>query len=186
LTVAFDATALLLLLSTNVGVPKGADGQPIQYARERVDGFVSTLEDAGTRILIPTPALSEALVRVDPRLARLYLEKISRSSAFQVADFDERAAIEVAIMTKQAADAGDKRDGGEGPWAKIKYDRQIVAIARVNRATTILSDDHNLQKFGRLLRMHVIGVGDLPIPSEAGQLSMMEQFEALPGPAPQV
>lgn len=186
MTVAFDATALLLLLSSNVGVPKDANGQPIQYARERVDGLVAELEDAGTRILIPTPALSEALVRVGPRLMQVYLEKMSRSSAFQVADFDERAAIEVAIMTKQAIDAGDKRSGAEGPWSKIKYDRQIVAISRVNRATTILSDDQNLQKFGRMLRMNVIGLGDLPIPSQAGQLSMIEQFEALPGPAPQV
>jgi hypothetical protein len=58
----------------------------------------------------------------------------------------------------------------------------LIVPSRVNRATTILSDDHNLQKFGRLLRMNVIGLGDLPIPSQAGQLSMMEQFDALPAP----
>ena len=75
-----------------------------------------------------------------------------------------------------------RRGGAEGPWAKIKYDRQIVAISRVNRASAILSDDGNVQKFGRLLNMNVIGLGDLPIPSKAGQLSMMEQFEALSGP----
>ncbi|APT35020.1 hypothetical protein MCBMB27_05729 (plasmid) [Methylobacterium phyllosphaerae] len=184
MTVAFDATALLLLVSRNVGVPTDSDGHVIDYARERVDGLIEQIEDSKTKILVPTPALSEALVRVGPGLMKVYTDLLSRSSSFRVAAFDERAALEVAVMTKQAIDAGNKRGGGEGLWSKIKYDRQIVAIARVNRASAILSDDRNVQKFGRMLNMNVIGLGDLPIPSKAGQLSMMEQFEAVTGPPP--
>ena len=36
---------------------------------------------------------------------------------------------------------GNKKDGSGEPWAKIKYDRQIVAIAKVIGASAIYSDD---------------------------------------------
>jgi hypothetical protein len=44
-------------------------------------------------------------------------------------------------MTRAAVDAGDKRVGSDATWAKVKFDRQIVAIAQVRRATAIYSDD---------------------------------------------
>jgi predicted nucleic acid-binding protein len=64
-----------------------------------------------------------------------------------VVPFDTRAAIELAVMTRNAIDQGDKRGGVDAPWNKVKFDRQIVAIAKVAGATTIYSDDLQLRTF---------------------------------------
>jgi hypothetical protein len=52
---------------------------------------------------------------------------------FYVVPFDTLAAIELAVMTRNALAAGDKRAGSKESWAKVKFDRQIAAIARVTR-----------------------------------------------------
>jgi hypothetical protein len=85
--------------------------------------------------------------------------------------FDLRAAVEVAAMTRAALDSGDKRAGLSGEWAKIKYDRQIVAIAKVEQAAAIYSDDTNLRQIGSELNITVIGTWELPLPPEDPQHS---------------
>ncbi len=170
--VAFDATTLLLLLSPNVPPPRDpTTNQPVQFAKERIDSLVAHLEKEKTKIIIPTPALSEILVRAG-RAGPEYLEKISTSAAFKVVPFDIRAAVEVAAMTQQAIQQGDKRSGIEAPWAKIKYDRQIVAIAKVEQASVIYSDDDDVCKLAQAEKMKVVRISELPIPPDAAQRTL--------------
>lgn len=61
--VVFDATVLLLLLRPNSGRPVDASGAPIAHVQERIVHLLQHLEKAKTQIVIPTPALSEVLVR---------------------------------------------------------------------------------------------------------------------------
>lgn len=171
----FDATTLLVLLAPNVSTVTDSNGAQITYARERVDGLVAEIAKAKAKIVIPTPALSEALVRAGEKAGAQYLARIRKSKHFRIADFDERAAVEVALMTRSAIDAGDKRDGSTETWAKIKYDRQIVAIAKVNGANVIYTDDENLRKFALRRGLRVVGIADLPIPDEAAQTDWVEQ-----------
>ena len=175
--ILFDATTLLVMLSPETAVPKDLSGKVIPYARERLDGLVVELEQRRTKIIIPTPALSEALVRAGPATGALYLNRIKRSAAFRIEPFDERAALEVAAMARGAIDRGDKKDGGTGTWAKIKYDRQIVAIAKVNRVSAIYSDDENVQTFGKAQGLMVLSIGDLPIPDTVAQMSLLTHLE---------
>ena len=53
--------------------------------------------------------------------------------------------------------------------AKIKFDRQIVAIAKVQQATAIYSDDNQLIMFAEANAIACIRVADLPIPESARQ-----------------
>ena len=78
-------------------------------------------------------------------------------------------------MTKAAIDRGDKKDGSDATWAKVKYDRQIVAIAKVNSASAIYSDDINLTSFARRNGLRVISVVDLNVPDEASQMDWVNQ-----------
>jgi hypothetical protein len=175
--VVFDAATLLLLLRPDAGRPLDpATGTPVERVEERMAYLVQRLEKARSKILIPTPALSEVLVRAGAAGPET-LERIQRSAAFRIVPFDTLAAVEVAAMTRRALDAGDKRAGGSGVWAKIKYDRQIVAIAKVERASAIYSDDENVRRYGRDLALPVIGVADLELPPEAAQVEL-----ALPPP----
>ena len=62
-----------------------------------------------------------------------------------------------------------KRDGNDGTWAKIKYDRRIVAIAKVEGAHTIYSDDMGVHRLARRVGITVIRIADLPLPPEDPQ-----------------
>jgi hypothetical protein len=172
--VVFDATMLLILLAPDASVPLDSEGVAISYPKERIDGLVSDLAKSKTKILIPTPALSEALVRAGSVAAAQYLAKIRKSAHFAIEPFDEKAAIEVALMTKHAIDNGDKKAGSKESWIKVKYDRQIAAIAKVNGTTTIYTDDGGLSKFARANGLRAIGLGELNIPDKSAQIDWVD------------
>lgn len=170
--VVFDSTLLLPMLWPEVPAPVDPlTKNPVENLRERVDFLIQRLEKNRTKIIIPTPALSEILVRAG-RAGPQYLAQINSTAVFRTAPFDERAAVEVAAMTRSALDGGDKRGGAEGTWAKVKYDRQIVAIAKVQGATTIYSDDIGVQRLGNGIGLTVVRLFELPLPPEDPQTSL--------------
>jgi hypothetical protein len=73
-----------------------------------------------------------------------YLAELTTSDVFDIQPFDERAAIESAALFIKAKDAGNKKAGAKGDWQTIKVDWQIVAIAKVNRADIVYSNDGDL------------------------------------------
>ena len=58
----------------------------------------------------------------------------------------------------------DKKGGSKGTWAKVKFDRQIIAIAKVREVSVIYSNDDDIRSFARKEGMKVISVWDLPDP----------------------
>lgn len=161
--VLFDATMLSLLFHPGAKAPTDADGKPISRARERVEYLVETLEKSKTKIIIPTPALAELLVLAGDAGPK-YLEQIEDKAFFKVSDFDKRAAIEVSLQIREAMGSGNKKGGSVSTWAKVKFDRQIIAIAKVESITTIYSDDKDLVKYAKAQEIEVKGINDLPIP----------------------
>jgi hypothetical protein len=177
--VVFDAATLTLLLWERADPPLDpATGQAISQAKERVELLVQTLHKKGTKILIPTPVLSEVLVQSGPAGLR-YVEVLQKTAVFRLEPFDTRAAIELAEMTREALDAGDKKSGVEAPWQLIKLDRQIVAIARVAGASTLYTDDEKLSKFALKAKLNVTGLHELPAPASAAQTDLLAAFEAM-------
>jgi hypothetical protein len=63
----------------------------------------------------------------------------------------------------------ERRETIAAPWAKIRFDRQIVAIAKVHEATAIYSDDEDLITFAEQQGIPCVRVRDLPIPESARQ-----------------
>ncbi|MFZ3326068.1 MAG: hypothetical protein WA231_09320 [Methylocella sp.] len=59
---------------------------------------------------------------------------------------------------------------------KIKYDQQIVAIAKVWGATTIYSDDEDIKVLA--VKIDVIGLSalPLPLPPEKAQLDLQRRL----------
>jgi hypothetical protein len=70
---------------------------------------------------------------------------------------------------------GNKRGASDATWAKVKYDRQIVAIAKVHSATTIYSDDGDIETLGKRAKINVVGLAALPLPPQKAQLDWLEQ-----------
>jgi predicted nucleic acid-binding protein len=92
-------------------------GQPVDRFHDRIDHLLVQLEEDRTKIIIPTPALSEILVRAGTAGPE-YLARINSEAVFRIVPFDEGAAVEVAGMTRSAVDSGVKRGGVEGNWTR--------------------------------------------------------------------
>ena len=75
-------------------------------------------------------------------------------------------------MTRTALESGKKRGNSSATWAKVKYDRQIVAIAKVCGATTIYSDDGDIKSLAKSAKINVVGIADITLPPEKAQLAL--------------
>ena len=162
--VVFDANFLIYFIDPKI---KGGVGN-----NPRIDHLVETIQKTGDRIIVPMPALSELLVKAGDAGPK-YLEIVARSKFFRVAEFGERAAVEAAALTREAIANGNKRGATpDAEWAKVKFDRQIVAIARVVGAKTIYTNDGQLATQARAASLEAIMSDDLPDPPGPPQIEM--------------
>jgi hypothetical protein len=150
-------------------------------ANERVANLVNEITQSNERIILPTPVLSEILVRAGAAGPR-YLQEVTKSIRFKVAPFDTRAAIEVAAMLRKAFGKKDKKDGSRGTWAKVNFDRQIVAISKVEGSHTIYSDDTDLGKFARKAGLKVVTLRELDVPPSKTPLFDVLEEPGVPSP----
>ena len=165
----FDATTLLLFLEPDARAPLDpATNEPVTDAKARIDHLIEALEKRRETIVIPTPALSEVLVHAD-EAGPEYLEILNTTRCFRIEPFDQRAAVELATMTREALREGDLRAGTQATRAKLKFDRQIIAIARTQSQTTIYSDDGDISTLAEPLGLKVVPVHALSVPPEDAQ-----------------
>ena len=165
----FDATALLYFLEPDANAPVDpATARPVTDAKARIDFLIERLDARRETIVIPTPALSEVLVHAGDA-GPPYLEIMNGTRCFRIEAFDQRAAVELAAMTRDAIAAGDLRAGTDTTRAKLKFDRQILAIARTQGQKTIYSDDGDIAKLGGALDLEVVPLHALPAGPDQAQ-----------------
>lgn len=161
--IVLDTTALSLLFVPNA-TSNTKEGKPIKHAKERMEFLVERLSQEDGQIIIPTPCLAEICVKLDPLRIDELLKRLKSSPWFRVESFDAAAAVELGLRTAKAIAEGDKREGLQADHTKVKFDRQIVAIAMVNGAEQIISDDGDIVAICQRWKMPVSSVGDLPLP----------------------
>lgn len=158
--VVFDASVLIDLLHPRTPSDRQA----------KLEQLLADLQRKKTKVVIPTPALSEFLARAgkarDP-----YYSKLTSLAVFKIIAFDNRAALECALLLDAAKTSGDKRAQAK-TWAKAKFDWQIVAIAKVANARTIYSDDDDIARIGQRYGLAVLKTDDLPLPDSARQMGL--------------
>ncbi|MFJ1259722.1 hypothetical protein [Cupriavidus sp. CuC1] len=162
--VVFDAGILIALLT-----PRSTE----EAKKERLEYLVRSLRQSKTKIIIPTPALAELLVHAPD-----FADEFSHSAGFEVVSFDQKAALECSLSVRAALRSGNKRGKQKSAaWSKVKFDHQIVAIARSRVAACIYSDDKGLLNFARSNGLMAISADDLPDdPAKAqGTLDLAEQ-----------
>jgi predicted nucleic acid-binding protein len=165
--VATDANfVVIMLLEDGASVPVHPDTKkPVTRVKDRVEHWIQTLEKDGEKVLIPTPALSEILTLAgDPETASNILSDLSGQWVFEVGPFDQVSAVEAAIQTIHAMNAGNKRGKSLATWAKVKFDRQIVAIAKTKGVTAVYSNDSDIHRSCKQENIPCFGVWDLPDP----------------------
>lgn len=154
--VVFDTSFLVPLLDPRVkGVGK---------VDAKLTHLIGTLDKQKDVVIVPTPALSEVLIGAGDA-APQYLDILGKTPRFRIAPFGPRAAVEAAERHRQAIRNNDKKEGAES-WTKVKFDRQIVAIAKVEGAERIYSNDGDIARYGKAEGLEVIRLQDLPDPPE--------------------
>jgi hypothetical protein len=185
--IVVDTNVLSLFLYPNASVPDDfRTKQPIPHAKERVKVLVADIEQQGEIVIIPAPALAEALVVAAPDVEK-YLEILAASPCFIVEPFGQKAAVEVALHLKAAKVAGDKRDqlsADDCLWDKVNFDRQIVAIAKT-RGAIIYSTDRHIHHHAELWGVPHQHIADLRDPvTVVRQTELFDAKEQTPHTAP--
>ena len=164
--VSFDASILVYVIDAKANAPiDQATGAPVDRCQERVTYLLKRLQDSGDKIIIPTPALAEVLVKAGkngPELLRI----INSSKFFKIVPFDERASVEFAAVQIERASAGQR--SSTTPKTKAKFDDQIVSISAVEGAEEIYSDDSDVAKLAGT-RFRTTKIVELPLPPEDPQ-----------------
>jgi predicted nucleic acid-binding protein len=173
--VVFDSSVLLLVLSPDTKAPIDlVTGAEVLKAAERIEYLIQNLAAAKEKIIIPTPVFSEVLVYAGDAL-QSYLDMLNGQAVFRIAPFDQKAAIEAAIATRDAIHRGGHRVDSTNPdvtKTKIKFDRQIVAIAKAEAAHTIYSDDDDVCKYAQAAGLVAFRTAELDLPPEDPQAAM--------------
>lgn len=168
--IVLDTCTFCLMVNSDAKPPLDSDNNPIEYAKERYELLTQQISKTKGKILIPTPVLAETLVIAKDGMTGI-LNILSKSSCFQIVPFDQKAAIELAIMTSEAiANKTNKVDGNTRQ--KVKIDRQIIAIAKANDASQIISDDEGVIKIAQSVSLNYKRTSDLPIPEQDSQLKL--------------
>ncbi len=137
----------------------------------RLEYFFERIEQSKQRLVIPAPVVAEFLaVAEDARFE--FVNKLRQSSFVIVASFDFRAAVECSILIAAARNSGDIRYGGDSAKQKIKVDEQIVAIARVNQASLIISNDNDVRKIAGRFNIASKTIEELDLPEKSKQTDL--------------
>jgi rRNA-processing protein FCF1 len=167
--VVLDTTTLLLLIEPTAKPPNDPKtNKPVERARERIEFLLESLSQAKTQVFIPTPVLSELLVGAG-NAKNQYLAEIQGSGALTIAPFDVKAAVELSFLLDGDGKRQKVRLSQHETRAKLKFDRQIVAIAKANKVTVIYSDDGTLCTVARANGLRAIYTWDLPLPPQKAQ-----------------
>ena len=175
--VIFDTTVLLLLLHEDAKPPIDPEtGEPVKHASQRIERLVSVIRENNQKIIIPTPVLCEALVGFG-NATQAYMDIFEGKSLFSVLPFDRPAALEAAKLIKKARGSdslGKYATTHNTTRGKIKFDLQIMAIAKVRKAHTIYSDDSDMHRYAQELGITVSGAADLKLPPEPLELPLVQ------------
>ena len=172
MNVAFDSNFLSLVLHPSAKPPLDpATKEPLSDVSGRMDSLIEKLNKGGDKVIIATPVLAEFLVLAGED-GNQYLSELHNLANIYIRPFDTRAAIELVSFELNSRRLGSKRGPVESdrPWQKVKIDRQIVAIAKVQNVQTLFADDGDVRTLAEYEGIQVTSSWELALPSMPGDL----------------
>lgn len=169
--IVFDTSTLILAIDPeNARPPRDpATGEPLRNCAARVNYLIQTLTASKEQLVIPTPIISEFLIRAGPNRTS-YIQRFISAKNLSVGNFDQKAAIELALLNDSDLNTGRSLEDNL-TFAKIRFDRQIVAIARAGGASCIYTGDNNLASCARTNGISAVMTWELPEPPTSRQAS---------------
>lgn len=152
--VIFDTNVLITFVTS--------DSNDLSYLR--ISNLFDELTKKQTVVGIAAPSWAEFLVKTNEATKDL-ISIVNKNSSIKILPFDMAAAAESAFILRTIiSSSGDKRGGNDSSWQQIKFDRQILAIARVNQAEMIYTNDNELIKEANKLNIKTCKTEDLMLP----------------------
>lgn len=148
-----DANVLAALFTRN----------PVDRRDARIRGLINDTRANRERLIIPAPVLAEFSVKATNE----EIDFIVSQNTFQIVPFDAVAALECGFMIRKVFSTESKNDRH-----KIKFDLQILAIAKAARATRLISNDKQLCSRAKSIDIQAIATLELPIPESEKQLPL--------------
>ena len=161
----FDATILICLLDPSARVPdKPGSGANLPDANTRIYSLLESLAARRETVVIPAPVLAEALARATDDAIAESLEILDSYSCIRIVPFGRRAGIQLAKIIRDDLGGRPLGSGTIETRAKLKFDRQILAVALVENQSTIYTDDLGLSGLAARFNVRAIPIYQLPVP----------------------
>ncbi len=125
--------------------------------------LIDDLEKDGVQIIIPAPAFSEFLMGIEKDLTE-FTKIFEGKKNFKIKSFDTKAALECSFLLKDLMKNKDIKKNFSKQ--KIKYDYQIVSIAKIFEAECVYSDDKDVMKLCSRLGLLCRDFNSLEPPTE--------------------
>jgi hypothetical protein len=161
--ILFDTTYVIVLLEDRALSITNREGKPVTKVHERVRHLVQKLSESNVIICVPTPVLAEFMVRAGNAGPEL-LKRLNNTSKFNLSPFGVKAAIEAAELIRTIKD--EQKGQRIETWAKVKFDVQIVAIAKAEGCPVIYAEDPHMEALGKRVGIDVRRICELPLPTE--------------------
>lgn len=118
-----------------------ATGEEVTRPAARALALMDAIDARKGTIVIPTPVLTEFLLGIPEDTQRHYIDELNGSRLFEIVPFGQRAAIECARLLNPAE---LKQLNELTTKAKLRFDRQIIAIALASGASELWTHDGEL------------------------------------------
>lgn len=126
--------------------------------RQKLVLLIQDISNRKEPVGIPAPAWAEYLVKAETATPEI-MKNILGRRAIKILPFGMAEALETAEIGKRLAKPTED-------WQHVKYDRQILAIAKTQNARVVYSSDKTIIKEGALLDIPVCELKDLPLPPQ--------------------
>jgi rRNA-processing protein FCF1 len=167
--VVLDSSVLLYLVYPSAPAPiDPVSGVKVEHCEQRIEGLLEELDIRETQIIVPTPVVSELLIRAHDRQSEI-LAVLTGKKAVVVQSFDMQAAVENAALRRSKKLI---KPFGTQTKNEVRFDLQIMAIAKVCQADFLYTDDNNLRKRCEQAGIAVRGIGDIPVPDSKRQIGI--------------
>jgi hypothetical protein len=125
--------------------------------------LVKSLSERRVKVGLPTPVIAEYLIGVGAD-KQSHFAQLQSSAPFLPLPFDEKAAIEHACITEPDVKPDETK-------AKLRFDRQVIAISKAHGADRLYTADGNQAEFAKGCGLPAVLMHEIPLPPPVtGQL----------------
>jgi predicted nucleic acid-binding protein len=117
--------------------------QIVDNAFMRAQALVEKIEAIKGVVVLPAPVLAEYLIGISRDSYQKHLDIINSVKCIEISAFDQLAAIECAMLVSNQE---MKMLDPDSTMAKLKYDRQILAISVASGAKEIWTHDKQIYR----------------------------------------